>query len=129
MPVAVRALVALGDVGEAERMIPDHSDARTARHRVSLLTARSVVAEARDRCAEAVETYREAVTLWRAHGFRLELGLTLIGTGRCLRKLGREDQAEVVLAEAREVLEPLGARPALEEIDALRQVSARETGT
>ena len=53
-PIAARALVALGDVDGAERLIPEHSDARTKRHRVSLLTARAVVAEARGRYPEAL---------------------------------------------------------------------------
>jgi len=48
--------------------------------------------------------------------------------GRCLRSLDREDEAEVVLSEARRVLEPLGARPALDEIDELLRVPARGSG-
>jgi class 3 adenylate cyclase/tetratricopeptide (TPR) repeat protein len=128
VPVAVRALVALGDVDAAKAMIPTHSDARTARHRVSILTARAVVAEARNRCEEALEGYREAIELWRAHGFRLELGLTLTGEARCLLELGRDDEAEPLLREAREVLTPLRARPALAEVEALLGEEAAELG-
>ncbi|MGZ6545115.1 MAG: hypothetical protein ACXVEI_07365, partial [Actinomycetota bacterium] len=128
VPVAARALVALGDIDEAERMIPDHSDASTARHRVSLLTARSIVTEARGRCGDALATYLEAVALWRAHGFRLELGLTLVGMGRCLLKLDREEEGHAVFSEAREVLRPLHARPALDEVDELLHVAVHETG-
>ena len=115
-PIAVRALVALGDADGAERLIPDHADARTKRHRVSLLTARAVVAEARGRYPMAFDGYRQAIAQWRTHGFRLELGLTRIGAARCLLALDRRDEAAEALAEARDVLRPLRAAPALAEI-------------
>jgi hypothetical protein len=53
---------------------------------------------------------------WRTHGFQLELGLTCIGAARCLLELDRRDEATVSLVEAREVLRPLRAAPALAEI-------------
>jgi class 3 adenylate cyclase/tetratricopeptide (TPR) repeat protein len=118
-PIAARALVALGDVDGAERLIPEHSDARTKRHRVSLLTARAVVAEARGLYPEALAGYKLSIALWRAHGFQLELGLTRIGAARCLLGLDRWDEAADSLAGAREVLLPLRAAPFLDEIDAL----------
>ena len=67
-PIAARALVALGDVDVAERLIPDHSDARTKRHRVSLMTARAVVAEARglhQRRAHGIQAVGQPVALAR----------------------------------------------------------------
>ena len=106
-PIAARALVALGDVDTAERLIPDHSDARTKRHRVSLLTARAVVAEARGTYPVALDGYKLAIALWRTHGFQLELGLTRIGAARCLLELDRWDEAADSLAAARDVLLPL----------------------
>ncbi|MGZ8652147.1 MAG: ATP-binding protein [Actinomycetota bacterium] len=115
-PIAARALVALGDIDGALRLIPDHSDARTKRHRVSLLTARAVVAEARGMYPVALDGYKQALALWRAHGFQLELGLTRIGAARCLLALDRRDEAADALAEARDVLRPLRAAPALAEI-------------
>ncbi len=115
-PVAARALVALGDIEGAERLTPEHSDARTKRHRVSLLTARAVIAEARGMYPVALAGYKQASALWRAHGFQLELGLTRIGAGRCLLALDRRDEAADALARARDVLQPLRAAPALAEI-------------
>jgi tetratricopeptide (TPR) repeat protein len=128
VPVAVRSLVALGDVDAAEAVIPAKSDARTARHRVSLLTAHAVVAEARGRCEDALEGYREAIELWRSHGFRLELGLTLTGAARCLLELDREGEAEPMLLEAREVLAPLRAGPSVTEVEAMLNAEAAELG-
>ena len=129
-PVAARALVALGDVDGAERLIPDHSDARTKRHRVSLVTAKAVVAEARGSFPEALAGYAEAFTLWRSHGFRLELGLTLIGAARCLLELDRRDDAAAALVEARDVLRPLHAAPPLAEIgDLLGDDLERQLGS
>ena len=118
-PIAARALVALGDIDTAERLIPDHSDARTKRHRVSLLTARAVVAEARGTYPVALDGYKLAIALWRAHGFQLELGLTRIGAARCLLELDRWDDAADSLTAARDVLLPLRATPSLAEIDEL----------
>jgi hypothetical protein len=109
-------LVALGEVDLAERLIPDHADARTKRHRVSLMTARAVVAEARGLTNDALMGFKLSVSQWRAHGFRLELGLTLIGAARCLLELDRRDEAADSLLEARDVLRPLHAAPALAEI-------------
>jgi tetratricopeptide (TPR) repeat protein len=129
MPVAVRSMVALGDIDGAEKMIPDHSDASTARHRVSLLTARAVVAEARGDLEGALDGYREAAELWGTHGFRLELGLTLTGAGRCLLQLGRREEAIQALAGSREVLTPLRAAPALSEIDELLGDESEQLGS
>jgi class 3 adenylate cyclase/tetratricopeptide (TPR) repeat protein len=129
-PIAARALVALGDADGAERIIPAHSDARTDRHRVSLLTARAVVAEARGLDHDALAGYKLAISLWRAHGFRLELGLTLIGAARCLLELDRRDDAADALVEARDVLRPLHAAPALAEIaDLLGEDLERRLGS
>ena len=118
-PIAARALVALGDVDDAERLIPDHSDARTKRHRVSLLTARAVVAEARGLYPEALAGYKLAIALWRAHGFQLELGLTRIGAARCLIELDRWDEAAVRWPGLATSCCPLRAAPPLAEIDEL----------
>jgi hypothetical protein len=43
----------------------------------------------------------------------------LLGRGRCLLALGRAPEAAQPLREAREIFARLGARPALEETDAL----------
>ncbi len=128
IPVAVRALVALGDVDAAEALIPDRSDAITARHRVSLLTARAVIDEARGDLEPALAAYREAAARWWDHGFRLERGLTLAGTGRCLLRLGRADEAVEPLRQARDVFAALRARPAIAEVDALLEEAAGSSG-
>ena len=67
----------------------------------------------------ALAGYKQAIALWRAHGFQLELGLTRIGAARCLIELDRWDEAAASLAGARDVLRPLGAAPSLAEIDEL----------
>jgi tetratricopeptide (TPR) repeat protein len=128
IPVAVRSLVELGDVDAAEALIPTHTDARTARHHVSILTARAIVAEARGHFEEALAAYREAIDRWREHGFQLELGRTLTGAARCLIRLGRDGEAEPLLVEARDVLVPLRARPAVTEVEALLNAETAELG-
>ena len=80
------------------------------------MTARAVVAEARGLTNDALTGYKLSISQWRTHGFRLELGLTLIGAARCLLELDRRDEAADTLVEARDVLRPLHAAPALAEI-------------
>ena len=60
------------------------------------------MAEARGTYPVALDGYKLAIALWRAHGFQLELGLTRIGAARCLLELDRWDDAADSLAAARD---------------------------
>ena len=117
---SARALVALGDVDGAERLIPDHSDARTKRHRVHAGHRESGRGGGAWPYAVAVDGYKLAIALWRTHGFQLELGLTRIGAARCLIELDRWDDAAAIRWAVRATCcGHSGATPSLAEIDEL----------
>jgi class 3 adenylate cyclase/tetratricopeptide (TPR) repeat protein len=122
VPVAVRLLVAVGDVYGARAILPGPTEVRTRRHRLGLDTALAAIAEAKGDAAAAVR-YGEAAEAWADYGFSLEEGLTLLGQARCLAS-AEDPRAGEVLARARSVLGRLGARPFVAEADALAQAAA-----
>jgi class 3 adenylate cyclase/tetratricopeptide (TPR) repeat protein len=116
-PLAVRTLLSVGLVGEAARYVEEPSG--PLRVRLSMLTSAALVAEARGDHDAAAVRYAEAVAGWAQLGFGLEEARSRIEYARCLQELGREADSRAELERARELLEPLGARPFLEEIGAL----------
>jgi tetratricopeptide (TPR) repeat protein len=124
LPVAVRILVAAGALEEAAALVERSIDLRARRLRLSMLTARGIVAEARGDVDAAIADYGEAADGWATYGFGLEEARTRTGLARCLVALGRHAEAAPELERARELLEPLGARPVLDEVDG---VAARVT--
>jgi class 3 adenylate cyclase/tetratricopeptide (TPR) repeat protein len=115
---AARVAVLAGEIDLARRLI-EGSAAATTRDRLSVLTARAVVAEAERKLEEAETLYREVATRWGEFGHPLEKGLALLGAGRCLRDLTDMPDAETALKEARDIFVGLGAVPLVEETDAL----------
>ncbi|MGZ4149979.1 MAG: hypothetical protein ACXVQJ_08065, partial [Actinomycetota bacterium] len=118
LPVVVRIAVAAGDLDAAERLVPEGPGPPIERRRLSYDTAVAVLDETRGMRERALEGYRRLGEAWEAFGLRLETGQCLFGEGRSLRGLGRAAEARDALERARAALEPLGARPLLEEIDA-----------
>jgi tetratricopeptide (TPR) repeat protein len=116
-PLAVRTLLAVGLVNEAARYVEEPTG--PLRVRLSMLTSAALVAEARGDHEAAAARYAEAVAGWTELGFGLEEARSRIEYARCLQALGREADSRAELERARELLEPLGARPFLEEIGAL----------
>ncbi len=125
LPVAVRVLVAGGAVEEASRILAAGFDPNSRRLRLSMGTARAIVAEARGEVEAAERDFREMAAGWADYGFRLEEARTRTGLARCLVRLGRADEAAPEIARARELLEALGARPMLEELRAIEGRDAR----
>ena len=119
LPLVVRALVGLGDVGEAVELVEGVRSPSTVRLQLSLLSSRATVAEARGDLARAADLYREAAVGWGEYRFGLECARLSLGAGRCLLALGREEEGVPLLVEAGRLLRPLGARPLLEEVEAL----------
>jgi tetratricopeptide (TPR) repeat protein len=119
LPIAARILADAGDVEAAEALLPPGPDPPVARRRLSAETARAVIAEARGDLRRAADRYAAAANGWEAFGFVLERGQCLLGRGRSLLRLGQRKEARAALRAAREVLEPLGPRSTLDEIDAL----------
>jgi tetratricopeptide (TPR) repeat protein len=115
---AVRIVAAAGDVARAERLLEGVVTA-AERDRLSALTARAAIAEARGDAAGAVAGYDESAAGWRELGCVLEHGLALLGSSRCHLVLDRPDAAAPRLGQAREILGRLQARPLLAAADAL----------
>jgi hypothetical protein len=88
------------------------------RYRLAAVTARAVLAEATDDPAGAADLYAEAAEGWDAYGQALEHALAVLGRGRCLLRLGR-DEAAATLRDAQERLSGLGARLFAEEVATL----------
>ncbi len=120
LPVLTRVAVASGDLQAAEGIVPSDPGPPVERRRLSYDTAVAVLDEARGATVRAEDRYRVVADGWEAFGFPLETGQCLMGRARCLRRLGRTDEAQAVLTRAREQLAPLGAVPLLTELDALR---------
>jgi tetratricopeptide (TPR) repeat protein len=118
LPSMIRAAVSGGDRGLAERLVAGiEPQSRQAEH--ALVTAGAAIAEARGDLEQAVATYADAADRWRRFGVVPEEAFALLGQGRCLLALGRQDEAALVLRQARGIFERLGAAPALAETDAL----------
>jgi tetratricopeptide (TPR) repeat protein len=128
LPVAVRILVEAGDEGEASRLVDQAGESRSRRLRLSVLSARAVVTEALGGHEEAAALYAEAAGEWAAYGFVLEEARTRLGHGRCRLALGDAASARPELERARELLEALGARPTIDEVDALLSASVPAAG-
>ncbi|MGZ8606193.1 MAG: AAA family ATPase [Actinomycetota bacterium] len=119
LPTATRVLVGAGAVDEAAELVEGFGEPSSQRVLLSLRSSRAIVREARGERDAAAAEYLEVADGWAAFGFDLEEARSRIGLGRCLLALGRDEVARTELERARGLLEPLGARPLLEEIDAL----------
>jgi hypothetical protein len=67
----------------------------------------------------AAELFAAAAARWREFSMPYEEAFALLGRGRCLAAAGRRADAQEHLSAARGVFTRLGAKPALEETDAL----------
>ncbi|HET9722653.1 MAG TPA: AAA family ATPase [Actinomycetota bacterium] len=120
LPVVVRILVEAGALEDAEALLGEAAAPASSRHRLGLVTARAIVAEARGELEEALAGYQEAAAGWGIYRFGLECARTSIGAARMMLALHREADAEPLLDGAIRLLDPMGAAPLLEEAEALR---------
>jgi hypothetical protein len=84
-----------------------------------MASARAVLAELEGDLTAAVERYEDAAERWGAFPSVLEHGLALVGAGRCLSVLGRQNEGTERLRAAGERFGALGAAPLIEEVDDL----------
>jgi hypothetical protein len=122
----VRVCVAASNVPLAESLLTP-ADTRGRHRHVNVLSARAMVAEAKDELEQAAVLHAHAAELWSEYGDSLERGHGLLGAGRCLVRLGRERDAAGRLEEARAIFERLGAHPLVAEID--EQLGHRQVAT
>ena len=120
LPVVVRILVEAGALEDAEALVAQAGQPASSRHRLGLVTARAIVAEAGGDLEEALAAYREAAAGWGAYRFGLECARTSIGAARVFLALHRDRDAGPLLDGAIRLLGPMGATPLLEEAEGLR---------
>jgi hypothetical protein len=128
LPVAVRVLVALGDVEAAGELMTMTGERLPLRMRLSTESATAILEESRGEVAAAAERFRRSAQGWAEYGFVLEEARTRTGLGRCLLALGRTDEGRREVERARELLEPLRARPMLDEVDRVLAGAGASTG-
>jgi class 3 adenylate cyclase len=117
LPELVRNAIASRDLDRGHTLLegfevvaPMHAYARRA--------AEAQLAEARAEIVNAAKGYEEVAVAWRDFGFVPEQAFALLGHGRCLVALG-DTAADQPLRDARAIFERLGARPSVEDCDAL----------
>jgi tetratricopeptide (TPR) repeat protein len=121
IPVACRA----GDPALGRRLA-DVNPAMPGRQACVVAHGRAAIAEAEERLDDAATGFADAAARWAAYGSVVDQGLALIGQGRCLVALGREQEAVEPLQAARAILAGFGAvRSLAESDDLLAQATAR----
>jgi class 3 adenylate cyclase/tetratricopeptide (TPR) repeat protein len=118
LPMIVRSAIEIGQVELADRL----ARRLLTRQRGAEVTRPAVdaaIAEARNDPAAAAELYADAAAGWADFGAIPEQGFALLGRGRCLSRLARNDEAEAALGAARAIFAGSGMAPALAETDRL----------
>jgi len=113
----VRTTLALGDVALAHGLI-DGVRAVTPVADHALTVCRAHLAEAAGDHRQAATVYSDAARRWREFENLPELGYALLGRGRCLVALG-DANAELSLADARDLFQSMGYKRALAETQRL----------
>ena len=104
---------------ELLRSLIDQGVEYLTRDRNSMASARAVLAELEGDLTAAIERYEDAATRWEAFPSVLEHGLALMGAGRSLLALGRQNEGAARLRAARERFGALKAAPLVGEVDDL----------
>jgi hypothetical protein len=121
LPLAVRLLARAGEQERAAGLLDvDGSAAGSSRRlRLSVDTAVASFEERWGDPAVALELLGAVAKGWEAYGFPLETALCRVGAARCLVRLGRSEEATAPLSQARASFEALGARPLLDDLEAV----------
>lgn len=118
MPELIRAAFALGRPQAAERLVGRLPTSRPYdRGTSALLTGHRAEAAGDHRVAAG--RFAEAEAVWARLGIPFERAQAALGQGRSLASLGEAGESGATLGRARDAFARLGARPALEETDAL----------
>lgn len=118
LPVSVRTGLAAGDPRLAQQLVSDLEPVLPLQEN-ALKAARALLSEFDGEYPEASDTFADAAERWKRWEMPFEHAQALLGRGRCLLALGQPRDASEALRSAREIFASLGARPALDETDAL----------
>jgi len=114
-PDLVRVCISAGRVELARRLMGIVRET-AERNLLCLASARALVEEAEGRHEDAARHFAVAASSWKEYGSVLEHAHALLGEGRCLVRLGREEASDP-LREAGSIFESLGAGPPLVEME------------
>ncbi len=118
LPSMVRAALAAAESDLAERLA-GHLTPRYPCAEHALVAAAAAITEAKGETEAAANGYADAAARWDAFGVVTEQGFALVGQGRSLLALGRNDDAKQPLMAARDIFTRCGMQPALKETDEL----------
>jgi class 3 adenylate cyclase/tetratricopeptide (TPR) repeat protein len=123
--IAVQAALDLGDTDKAASLIADVDSLPPGRYpqllRAQTARFRAHIAAREGEAEEAERLFKGAIGLFRELAMPFYLAVTELESGEWLVAQGRGDEAEALLAEAREVFERLEAKPWLERVSILRR--------
>jgi tetratricopeptide (TPR) repeat protein len=121
--IAVQAALELGDLDKAEELIASIDALPPGRHpqflRAQSDRFKARLAVQRDDAEEAERLFKGATGLFRELAVPFYLAVTELESSEWLVAQGRAEEAEPLLAEAREIFERLEAKPWLERITEL----------
>jgi class 3 adenylate cyclase/tetratricopeptide (TPR) repeat protein len=115
---ASRVCLAAGEV-DLLRSLIDQGVEYMTRDRNSMASARATLAELEGDHVSAMDRYQDAAARWESFPSVLEHGLAVMGAGRCLLTLGRQNEAAERLRVARERFGALKAAPLVADVDDL----------
>ena len=119
-PLGVRVALALHRADLADALVEQALAWAPCPERVRLTLA-ALLAENRADNAAAATDYAAAAAAWEAGCAPHEAGLALLGAGRCQLSLGKVSDALAALSRARVILEGIGSRLALADVDRVFQ--------
>ena len=122
LPEAARTALASGAPDLGARLIEGMA-ATWPQQQHARVTVRALLAEHRGEHSEAARLFADAATRWEAFEMPWEKAQALLGRGRCLLALGRSAEAIGPLRQARDIFTTLGARPSIDETDALLELA------
>ncbi len=102
-----RVAIAAGDQTVAARIVGERA-VHSPRVQLAVASGRALLAEAAGDVGPAEVAFAEAAAGWEAFGVPLEVGHALAGRARCLRALGRDDDAGPIAEAATATLAGLG---------------------
>ena len=118
IPNLIRCALKLGESALAGQLLARVSPGMPLMDHV-IAIGRALLDESQAEYETAQAGFSEAALAWHDFGVPYEEAQALLGRGRCLVALGKDDGAREPLTGAREIFESLGAKPALIETEAL----------